>query len=552
MSVKKRIYRYMVALTLACLLAFAALCTLLMYGLLRDMVIGDVKEKAELLTAIAGAEPEGLSRVFALNTAAADIRVTVISLEGEVLFDSFAASEGLENHADREEFQEAERLGLGESTRFSRTQGTLTYYYALRLPNQSVLRLSKDIASIRDVLLRTLPVLSLLLLSVFVLGNVLANRLTRSVLRPIHEMDPERDLAVYDELSPFVRTIAHQKENLALQQQDLNRRVALIHSIADNMREGLVLLDHRGNIVMANHSAQNLFSAPKDMVGCHVVELVRNVDILENAKAALAGEARECRLTFSEQVFHVFFSPSPDSGAMLILVDVTEKAKAEKVRAEFSANVSHELKTPLTSIYGYAQMLHQGMVAPEDTRRFAGVIETESRRLIQLVEDIMKLSQLDEKDRKPRMEPVDLLKVAKEVAFALKAKGQAQGITVDVSGQAPVISANQAMMYEMLFNLVDNAIKYNLPGGSVRVEIFAKDDQARIEVSDTGMGIAPEDQPRIFERFYRADKSRSKKVDGTGLGLAIVKHVVLIHGGTVDVSSREGKGTRIAVTLPIG
>ncbi len=548
---KKRIYGYMIVLTLACLIAYAAFSTLYMYSLTRDTVIRDVKEKADLLTAITGDEPGEIARVPQLNTANVDIRVTLISPDGRVLFDNFAAPAEMENHAAREEFREAERIGVGESTRYSSTQGTYIYYYAQSLPDRSVLRLSKTIASVRGVLLDALPILVLLLLFVFVLGNVLANRLTRSILRPIREMDPERDTAVYDELSPLVRTIEHQKESMALQRQDLNRRVALIHSITSSMREGLVLLDDGGVILMANPSAQTLFGASTDMVGRNLVELVRNMEILESAKAALTGTRRDFRLPLSGRVFQVFCSPSPDRGAMLIFVDVTEQAMAEKVRAEFSANVSHELKTPLTSIYASAQMMHAGTVKQEDTQRFAGIIEAEAFRLTQLIEDILKLSKLDESVTVTERESVDLTEVAEAVIQSLDSKARALQITVAVAGHAPMVQANRAMMHELLFNLTDNAIKYNRPSGSVRVEILEKGGAVLIEVSDTGIGIPQEDTQRVFERFYRVDKSHSRKVEGTGLGLAIAKHIALIHGGTIDVWSREGQGTKVTVAIPL-
>ena len=547
---KRRIYRHMLCLTLLCLTLLAGLMTWFFAGLTLDTARADVREKAVLLAAAAQGEADVPAYLAALAGSLPDERLTLIAPDGDVRYDSAAAGH-LENHARRAEFQQAAQLGMGEATRFSDTLGTLTTYHALRLPDGSVLRLARTVANIRSVLWRALPVLALLLLAVSVLGNVLAARLTRAIVRPIQAMAPDADAAVYDELTPLVRTIAQQKQSLADQEGDLTRRAQMIEAIADSMREGLVLLDENGTVVMANPCARLLLGAPSSVAGQNLLALTRDLTLVEGAKAALDGQRAARAFPQGERTLQVFFAPAPDRGAMLLLLDITEKAQAEAARAAFSANVSHELKTPLTSIYGYAELLRSDMVPASDVAACAGKIEAEAQRLIGLIEDILKLSKLDEGGvRVQDGTEMNLLALAEEVADDYAAHAEAQGVSLVVEGTPVLLRGERAMLRELLCNLIDNAIKYNRPNGQVTVCVEARAEDALLQVCDTGIGIPAVHQTRIFERFYRVDPSRSQKVAGTGLGLAIVKHIALAHSGTVSVASREGAGTTITVTLP--
>ncbi len=548
---KKRIYRSMAGLTLVSLLLFGALLALLFYDTTARTITHDVQEKAALLQSVADGQGENLLRIAQMDDPLVDVRMTLLSKEGAVLHDNASESAALVSHASREEFQEAVALGIGESTRFSSTLGSLMYYYALRLPSGEVLRLAKPIASIQGVLWGMLPLMGLMLLLVFLLDNLAATRLTRSILRPLQQYNPDGSDALYDELSPFLRTIAKQQQHIHAQDDTLARHSDTIRSIVASMQEGFLLLDPQGRVLMANPSGLHLLQAKGPGEGKNILELLRDLDLLRHARGALAGERRERVFALGTRTLRVLCSPAPSGGAMLLLMDITEQSQAEKARVEFSANVSHELKTPLTSIRGYAEMLRNGICAPEDTARFGGKIEDEAKRLYALVEDIMKLSEMDEALAPPEREPVEALAVAQEVLASLALEAQEKGISLAAEGDPLPLSFNRVMLYEMVYNLVDNGIKYNKPGGRVTVSLAREGGQGLITVADTGVGIPTEHQEHIFERFYRADKSRSKKNGGTGLGLAIVKHITLLHGGTVQVKSQEGLGTEIRLAFPM-
>ncbi len=545
---KKRIYRSMALLSLAGLLIFGILVSLLFYQVTAQTAIHDVQEKASLLSTVTDDGEDSLTRIAPMGDPAVDVRVTLLSPSGDVLFDN-ATSAPLENHASREEYQEAMALGVGESQRFSSTLGALMYYYALRLPDGNVLRLAKPIARIVDILWRMAPLLAMILLAVFGLSNIAATRLARRIIQPLQQEGLDGADPVYDELSPLIRTIAKQKQRLSDQDDSLARQVDTLRTIVSAMQEGFILLDSRGKALMVSPSALALLGVPPGAEGRSIIELVRHLELLEHVKAALAGDRREATFSLGRRSLRGIFSPMPEGGAMILLMDITRQLQAEKTRQEFSANVSHELKTPLTSIRGYAEMLHQGLSAPQDVVRFAGKIEEEAKRLYALVEDVMKLSEMDEATAIPERTAVDVAHTAQEVLEALSARARECNVSVVCTG-ALTLPFQPAMLHEMLYNLVDNGIKYNKPGGEVRVALSKGPGGATVTVTDTGMGIAPEHLDHIFERFYRVDKSRSKKSGGTGLGLAIVKHIALLHGGTVSIQSQEGQGTTITFSFP--
>ena len=542
---KKRIYFNMMLLTvISLLLAAAALC-FVFYSQFTREVRGEVKARADIF--------DNMTLQTALTELKtfkpADMRITLIYADGSVAYDNMAPIEGLKTHIDREEVQEALETGVGESKRYSATLGQQTYYYAVKLADGSILRIAKTTSSIVGVFSKSLPIVIGVVLAMVIIGYLLAGRLTKRIVAPLNSVDFSGGVfAPYDELAPFVHTIERQRNHIAQQLADEQSRTATIAAVMDNMREGIVIVNPQGVVMSVNRSALDIFEAGAAMDGRNILELIRDVELLQNVRAALGGERGEMNLEQNGKSYHAFFSPVADSGAIILLLDITPKMLAEKMRREFSANVSHELKTPLTSIYGHAEMLAGGMVKENDRDVFYEKIKHEAARLIALVEDVIMISELDEGKGHIAFEQVDVAAVAAETAEALALKAAENGVKITVSGGAKM-AANRSMVYEMFYNLIENAIKYNKPGGAVQVDISQTAQQVKITVADTGIGIPEEEQGRVFERFYRVDKSRSKKTGGTGLGLAIVKHIVMVHGGDIALSSTKNAGTTMAITF---
>ena len=555
---KKRIFSSLFAMTIISLLACSIALCLVFYGQLSTAVQDEVRERAAMLK-----ETITPDNYEALTIA--DMRLTVVAADGAVLYDDDQNANTLPNHANREEISEARLSGTGESRRFSDTLGQETYYYAIRLDDGSVLRLAKTMSSIFGVFGGAIPIVSVVVLAMLAIGYVLARSLTRRIIAPINKVNLDEKLtAPYDELAPFVQTISKQRACIARQISDLQSRADTIAAIMDSMSEGVIFLDKQGAVLSINKSAAGLFASHTAVDGKNILEVLRDVELNEAMRSALSGVRGEMNLSHDNKTYHVYFSPvawasskahsavrpAPvtDSGAIILFLDITEKSMAEKLRREFSANVSHELKTPLTTIYGNVEMLENGMVKAADTAQFYGKIKDEAARLIALIEDILMLSQLDENSAALVTENVDLAAVAAEVAQSLAPKAKAQNVTAAISGIG-TLSANRSQMTELFYNLIDNAIKYNKPGGTVRIDISSTPNGAKIAVTDTGIGIPQELQSRVFERFYRVDKSHSKKTGGTGLGLAIVKHIVMAYGGAIELQSGVDEGTRVTVLL---
>ena len=532
----------MLALIITSLLACSVTLCVVFYSRLAASVQSEVRERAARLGETVAAD-DFLALVLS------DMRLTLVAPDGTVLYDDERNVATLPNHADREEIVEALALGTGESRRFSDTLGQETYYYAIRLADGSVLRLAKTMSSIWGMFGGAIPIVTVVVLAMLATGYVLAGRLTKRIVSPINKVNPEEKLfAPYDELAPFVQTISQQRERISQQISDLQSRADTIAAIMDSMSEGVILVDRQGAILSINKSAADIFTVRSSVGGKNILEILRDVELNEAMRSALAGVRGEMNLLHNDKTYRVYFSPVTDSGAIILFLDVTEKSMSEKIRREFSANVSHELKTPLTTIYGNAEMLESGMVKPADTAQFYGKIKDEAARLIALIEDIIMLSQLDETGSDVVAESVDLVAAATEVARSLEVKAREQAVKVTVSGSG-TLSANRSQMAELFYNLIENAIKYNKPGGTVSVAIAAVQNGVSITVADTGIGIPQESQGRVFERFYRVDKSRSKKTGGTGLGLAIVKHIVMAYGGAIDLQSSMDCGTSITVSL---
>ena len=482
-------------------------------------------------------------------------RLTWIAPDGTVLYDTVTDAESLENHADREEVREALAGGEGESSRYSSTILQKTMYCARRLTDGSVLRISISRATAGVLLIGMVQPILIVVIVALILSAVLARRLSRRIVRPLNELDLEHPLEndAYEELSPLLGRINHQHRQIDEQMRELEQQRTEFSQITGSMREGLVLLDEKERVLSINPAACRLFDADERCVGQDFLTLDRSHDIrlaIADAMAQGHGEARAERggRVWQFDVSRIL-SGTAAVGAVLLAFDITERETAEQNRREFTANVSHELKTPLQGIIGSAELLENGMVKQEDVPRFVGHIRKEAQRLVTLIGDIIRLSQLDEGDEMPR-ETVDLLTLSQEAADDLKTAAAEKHIAIAVEGESETIGGVRRLLYEVIYNLCDNAIKYNVEGGSMKVSVGERDGKAFVSVADTGIGIAPEHQSRIFERFYRVDKSHSKASGGTGLGLSIVKHAVQYHHGTVELQSEEGKGTTICILLP--
>ena len=544
---RKRIYRSSMSLTVLCLALASVLLCLVFYGQLSSAVRLELRQHAQVFR---DDNTESLLQIL-VGPASPGVRVSLIDRSGVVIFDSSGLAEEMPNHLDRREVAAALESGSGESRRFSETLGEETYNYALVLEDGNLLRLSKTSSSIFGLFRRSLLAIGGIVLAIAVAAYLFAGRLTRRIVAPINKMDFRSELAPpYDELAPFVRTISRQRAHIEQQMEELRRRTATIEAIMNSMSEGMIMADRQGLVLSVNQSAAAFFGIDEHAAGKNILEIVRNLDLAENVRAALAGRRSEMGMEHEEKAYRVYFSPVQSGGAIILFLDITERLRAEQLRREFSANVSHELKTPLTSIYGNAQLLHSGMVRLGDEGAFYEKIQDEAARLMTLIEDILLISRLDEggQSEEELWEWVNLCEVALEAAAALGQKAAEKQVTIQVSGDRVMLRAAPSQMYQMFSNLMDNSIKYNHPEGQVEVVISEKEKEGvRILVSDTGIGIPQESQERVFERFYRVDKSRSKATGGTGLGLAIVKHIVLSHGGNIGLESVEGQGTKVEI-----
>ncbi len=486
----------------------------------------------------------------------AEERVTLIDASGKVLYDNKYDAGKIENHAGREEVREALSAGSGYAVRRSETLGVNTCYYALRLEDGSVLRVADTSLSVSAVILELLVPICGIAVLIFVLGLVLASLMSKKILRPINNINLEEpgETNVYDELAPFVSKIEAQQRKINSQIAELTRSRREFDIIAENMSEGLVLTDLEGHILTHNTSVERFFGVSGDINGKNILNLNRSEvfrEIYENIKESRRSDSI---ITLNGKYYEITANPVFDEngkpcGTVILVVDITEREKREKLRRDFTANVSHELKTPLTSILGISDMLKNGMVDQSDIKGFAEDINKETARLITLVNDIIRLSELVEGKTRDT-EKVDLLGAAKDVAERISPVARKQGITLSVEGESAEVTAGESLIFEMIYNLCDNAIKYNKENGSVKITAGVSDGSPFISVKDTGIGIPPEEQEHIFERFYRVDKGRSKESGGTGLGLSIVKHIAVSFGGRITVNSEPGAGTEITVIFP--
>ncbi len=547
----KKIFRSTLLVAVCALLA----SLVLIMGCLYDYFAGLQSQalRDELTLAASGVSQGGENYLDTIDSNR--YRLTWIAPDGTVLYDTQADASTMENHAAREEVQQALAAGEGESSRYSQTLLEKTIYVARRMDDGSVLRICVSRQTLAVLLLGMVQPVLVILLAAVIFSALLAKRLSRRIVEPLNTIDLDHPLEAkaYDEIAPLLGRINRQHEQIDDQLRELQRKTDEFTHITQSMPEGLVLLDNKNAILSINPSASKLFSAQAGCVGQNFLTLDRSTDVSQAIDRARETGHSETRVELSGRIYQFDISRIESAGekigAVLLCFDITERETAEQARREFTANVSHELKTPLQGIIGSAELIENGMVKPEDMPRFIGHIRTEAQRLVALIADIIRLSQLDEGVEMPK-ENVELLSLAGEVAEDLRAAADKASVTITTDGQSSIVFGVRRLLYEMLYNLCDNAIKYNRPGGSVRIHVENREQEAAISVLDTGIGIAPEHQSRIFERFYRVDKSHSKASGGTGLGLSIVKHAAMYHGGKVALESEPGRGTEIRVTLP--
>ena len=477
-----------------------------------------------------------------------NIRVTILNLDGDVVFDNRYDIKEMENHRSREEVLSAIEKGWGESERVFEATGDTTYYYAVKLKNSQILRMSLREDDFQDILGKFIPLMAASLVATFLVSVFLSRVLTRRLVKPINNMDLDSlDVNEYEELYPFVKRIQAQKTEITQQMDEIKRRSSTIDAITQNMGEGLLLLDQKGRILLSNEAVSKIFDED-NLLGKDVIHLCRDSDFMDKVHSCLLGEEGEMDLLIGDNMYQVLLSPvsqeGETKGAAVFFIDQTESYISEIHRKEFTANVSHELKTPLTAIIGYSELMAGGSVKEEDIIPFAEKINGQASRLLNIINDIIRLSEFDEGQKPKEFTKVNPYKLAEEVIRQLEDKGAEKNIKLTLMGISKMeIMANGPLLESMLYNLMDNGIKYNTPGGKVDVCIADAGEYVKIIVSDTGIGIPKEHRSRIFERFYLVDKSRSKKTGGTGLGLSIVKHIAEYHGGYVKLQSQESAGT---------
>lgn len=544
----KRIFR---AVCMAALGVFVV-TMLLILGVLYDYFSSVQQNQLRVETELAsqGVSQSGAAYFDGLKTDY--YRVTWIAPDGSVLYDSSSDSENMENHLQRAEISEALSTGFGESTRYSVTLMERSLYCAQRLTDGSVVRLSVSHGSVFMLLIGMIQPILIVILVAAILSFVLASRLSKRIVEPLNRLnlDEPMENKEYDELSPLLRRLSSQQRQLKQQAATLRQKQNELDTIVGHMQEGMVLLDKTGRVISINNSARFLLDASRAGFGDSLLTVSRNPELHSAVEQALTGQNGSIRAELHGKIIQISAAPilseKEVSGAAIVFFDITQREKAEQQRREFTANVSHELKTPLHSISGYSELLKCGMTAPEDVQPFAEKIYGETHRLIALVEDIISLSHLDEGGKDLAFTEVDLHQSAETVVESLRDLAVGSQISMNVYGESAVIKGVPELIRGIIYNLCDNAIKYNRPGGTVDVVIR----DTSLIVKDTGIGIPEEHLDRIFERFYRVDKSHSKEVGGTGLGLSIVKHAAMIHRAEISVDSAPGEGTTITVTFP--
>ncbi len=548
----KRIFRTIFAVAVGVFFASALLFMTVLYDYFS--AVGQTQLHAQIDFAAQGVSKEGIGYFDGLEPQ--NCRITWIGTDGSVLYDSISDVDDMENHFEREEVKEALAEGYGESSRYSSTLTERYLYSAKRLPDGTVIRLSIAQNSLVILTLGMLQPICIIFVAAVVLSAFLASRLSKKIVEPLNGLDLDKPLNNdgYDELSPLLRRIDTQQQQIKRQKEELKRKQSEFEAVTGGMAEGIILLNRKGTVLSINPAASKLFDTDSFAVGNSILSVNRSLALTELLHKAEDGKHAESIMGFGNGKYQVAASPVVSNneviGTVVLLLDVTEKEKAEQMRREFTANVSHELKSPLHTISGCAELLANGMVKQEDITDFSKRIYTEAGRMIRLVEDIIKLSHLDEGADDMKREQTDLFLLADHVVTALLPEAEKAGVKIGLSGESAVLCGIPQMLDSIVYNLCDNAIKYNRKGGSVSVTVKNEDGFAVLSVADTGIGIPKEHQERIFERFYRVDKSHSKEIGGTGLGLSIVKHAARLHNAEIDLQSVVNSGTTVTVKFP--
>lgn len=551
----RKIFQSIIAVVISVLLLSLALITGVLYNHFETTMLDQLRTTAQF--AEQGVEQEGMAYFDSLH--AQNCRVTWIAADGTVKYDNRSNPKTMENHADRQEVREAMENDSGTSVRRSSTLSEHTMYYAKRLSDGTVLRLSMSQRSVLFLMGGMLSPLVFIFLAACLLAGVLSYRVSKKIVKPLSEIDlkhPEQ-VETYDELSPFLQRIAAQNREIDARMAEIRKQQQEFSMITENMSEGLFVVDRNYQILSYNKSAMQIFGMDPRQEHENLLAVNRSEGFRNAVDSALKGRHTQENLELNGRVYQIIANAvcQPDFaedmvGAVILVLDVTEKEAQEQYRREFTANVSHELKTPLTSISGIAEIIRNGIVKPEDIPHFAGKIYDESQRLITLIGDIIKLSRLDENQVPMERETVDMLEMARDVVQQLSSVARKSGVTLVANGTHGQVQGVRQVLGEMVYNLCENAVKYNRAGGRVWVDVQQLADHVVLRVKDTGIGIPAAEQGRIFERFYRVDKSHSKAVGGTGLGLSIVKHGAALHHATISVSSEPEQGTEITLTFP--
>lgn len=548
----KKIFRSSLLTAMIVLLASIFLIMGILHGIFENQLEDQLqKETAFVATAI---ENEGIS--YFDNLSKDGDRVTLIDKDGTVLADSQVDVSKLENHGDREEVKQAETEGRGQSVRYSSTMTEKTVYYAQKLDNGQILRISADQFTIVTILLGISQPIAIVVIAAIVLSLILSTNVAKHIVEPINDLDLDDTMenTVYDELSPLLRKIAHQNSTIEEQLKEARQKQEEFRIITDNMSEGFIVIDNQMKILTYNAAALKLFGAEQKTPE-NILALSRSKPFRDAIYKSLDGEHSQAEMTTDERVYSIISNPVYDTeqeviGAVIVVIDITEISRREQLRREFTSNVSHELKTPLTSISGFAEIMKSGGTDEATVVDFSRSIYDEAQRLVSLVSDIIKLSELDDGTIEYEPETVDLYTLSLEIASRLSPQAQEKKIHFTVNGEKAEITGVRKILDEIIFNLCDNAVKYNRSGGDVKVSVKNSADTVTVTVSDTGIGIPTVQQNRVFERFYRVDKARSKSIGGTGLGLSIVKHGVMYHNAQISLESKENEGTTVVINFP--
>ncbi len=549
----KRIFRTIFVVAISMFLASVLLFMTVLYDYFSDVQRSQLKMQTDL--AARGVQDEGKKYLEGLNIQ--NYRITWIGTDGSVLYDSISDADGMENHFEREEVKEALAEGYGESSRYSSTLTERYFYSATRLPDGTVIRLSVAQNSLLVLTFGMLQPIIIIFVIAVIISFFLASRLSRKIVKPLNELNLDEPLKNegYEELSSLLRRINEQQKKIMRQREELRQKQSEFEAVTTGMKEGIVLLNNKGTVLSMNRAAAHLFGTDGSCVGKNILSVNRSMELSELLCKSENGQYAEKVMEIGSGKYQLDASPvisdGKTSGIVLLLLDVTEKEKTEQMRREFTANVSHELKTPLQTISGCAELLANHIVKQDDIPKFGAQICTEAQRMIRLVDDIIKLSHLDEGANDMQYETVDLYSLAEKTLQSLQPEAEAAKVSLSLSGSSAKLYGIPQLLSGIIFNLCDNAIKYNRENGSVSVEIREEDNRVVLSVADTGIGIPARYQERIFERFYRVDKSHSKENGGTGLGLSIVKHAARLHDAAIELHSTEGGGTTVTVTFTV-